>query len=435
MTPFSSGGILEGGSTVGLRQEDELGDAHDRQHLDRSESRPAERAVEAPVHRLLALQRAIGNRALARLLQPKSPLELMKKAASDPAQPLDAEVRGPLEERLGTNLGGVRVHSGPASDAAAEAVGARAYTVGTDVHLGREGRSAHGDERRRLLTHEAVHTVQQGSRAVALRDSLRVAAPDEPAEREATAIAADVKSGALELRDNARVTQVEPALQRDLTGEHKITEGTFKLNLKTESHAGAKSGMSGTVKFYANDKAPDSTKIRLYQAVRLEDLTTGKDYVWTGVNAPRTAMQTAADPTRPGIDPGWWIDINPALTAPRAKKADPAVSPYYRDYWPNAADSRDGSKAGKTVNEASLWDYPGWSANCRFTFETVAKATDTGHVYGTVMWGFTVSDGAKGTVDHEHSVGRDVTTQTTDEALKRMEEYYNNPGTPGAPAI
>jgi hypothetical protein len=357
----------------------------------------------------------------------------MKKAVLDPAQPLDAEVRGPLEERLGTNLGGVRVHSGPASDAAAEAVGARAYTVGTDVHLGREGRSAHGDERRRLLTHEAVHTVQQGSRAVTLRDSLRVAGSNEPAEREAAAIASEMKSGALQLRDDARVTQVEPALQRDLTGEHKVTEGTFKLNLKTESHAGAKNGMSGTIKFYASEAAPDSTKIRLYQAVRNQDLTTGKEYVWTGVDAPRTAMQTAADPMRPGIDPGWWIDINPALTAPRTKKADPAVSPYYRDYWPNAASSRDGSKAGKTVAEASLWDYPGSHGNRRFTFETVAKATDTGHVYGTVMWGFTISDASKGTVDHEHAVGRNVTTQTTDEALRRFDEYMRNPGASTAP--
>ena len=83
------------------------------------------------------------------------------------------------------------------------------------------------------------------------------------------------------------------------------------------------------------------------------------------------------------IDPGWWIDIDPALTAKRTKKADPAASPYYRDYWPNAANSQDGSKKGGHDVQASLWDYPGWSKNSRYSFETVAKG-DTWAVYGSV---------------------------------------------------
>jgi hypothetical protein len=69
----------------------------------------------------------------------------------------------------------------------------------------------------------------------------------------------------------------------------------------------------------------------------------------------------------------------------------------------------------------------------RFSFETVAKAADTDFVYGTVMWGFTISDASKGVVDHERAVGRNVTLLTTDEAIKKFNEFYRNPGASTAP--
>jgi hypothetical protein len=222
-------------------------------------------------------------------------------------------------------------------------------------------------------------------------------------------------------------------LARDIVRTEDVREGKFKLDLKTQSNPGAKSGMKGTIEFHPGDAAPDSTSIRLLQAVRLEDLTTGKDYVWTGSESQRNTVQTATDPARPGIDPGWFVDASYAGISPRTAKADPAVSPYYRDYWPNVSSSQDGSKAGRARKHASLWDYPGWSRNCRFSFETVAKGTDTGHVFGTVMWGFTISDGAKGTVTGEYGAGRNVMMQTTEEALRRFDEYFRNPGASTAP--
>jgi hypothetical protein len=378
------------------------------------------------------LQRAIGNRGVAHLLRAAPAGHLVKRAASDPARRLEPSVRQPLEERLGKSLGGVRVHSGPASEAAAAALGARAFAVGRDVFTGFELRSLPARKRREVMTHEAVHTVQQRGAAVALRDDLRVSSPDEPAEREAAAVAREVASAGLALRDAMRVSSVAPTVQRDLTDKLPVRNGDFKMNLKTQSNPGAKSGLQGTITFHAAGTAPDSTSIKLFQAVRIEDLTTGKDYKWTGVDAPRTKAQTKADPSR-GIDPGWWIDIDPSLTKRRTKKADAPVSPYYRAYWPNVASSQDGSKAGKVIQDASLWDYPGWSVNSRFSFETVAKDAVGGFVYGTVMWGFTISDASKGTVDHEYAAGRNVTLAETDAALKKFDEYYRNPGARTAP--
>jgi hypothetical protein len=190
--------------------------------------------------------------------------------------------------------------------------------------------------------------------------------------------------------------------------------------------------MSGTIKFKANNKAPDSTSIRLLQVIKDLDLTTGKDYVWTGGEANRNKMMTTADKST-GVESGWHVDHFPGAANPRSKAGDAPVSPYYRDYWPNKTQSQDGSKKGTSVSDASLWDYPGSFGNRQFSFETIAKASDTGHVYGTIMWGFTISNAAKGTVDHERAVGRNVTLLSSDRAIDKFNEFYRNPGASTAP--
>ena len=85
------------------------------------------------------------------------------------------------------------------------------------------------------------------------------------------------------------------------------------------------------------------------------------------------------------------------------------------------------------IQDASLWDFPKWNQNSRFDFETVAKATDTGHVYGSVIWGFTISDASKGEITGEYATGHNVTQATTDQALKNLDEYYRNTGSSTAP--
>jgi hypothetical protein len=440
-------------------------------------SRPA---ISGGQGQVLNLQRTIGNRAASKLLQsrvggfpqhqnqsgarpsagsasgsdqPKSDSHgsLLVRANADSGGPLDKNVRGPLEQNLGVNLGGVRVHSGPSSEAAAESLGARAYTIGSDIYLGPAARNLNPGERNQLLAHEAVHTVQQGGRPVALQGKLGVSHPRDSAEIEADRISKSVMSEAvsstpsraLGLRDQIRATPVPlqavsrvtaPLIQRDLKGPYDVKEGTFTLDLKTESHPSpdtARNGMSGTISFKANDKAPDSTEIKLLQVIRNEDLDTGKEYVWTGDDADRNKTMTAKDVS---VEPGFHVDVfhTPGNPTPRTAKAAAPVSPYYRDYAPNPP-THNGSKKGKAVTEASLWDYPGSRGKRRFSFETVAKATDTQHVYGTVVWGFTISDAAKGTVEKERAVGRDVSLLTTDKAIEKFNEFYRNPGATTAP--
>src|SRR5205823_906304 len=73
---------------------------------------------------------------------------------------LPDDLRGKMEDKLGADLSGVKVHTGGDSASAAESLGARAFTVGSDVHFG-AGQFAPGSkEGDRLLAHELTHVVQ-----------------------------------------------------------------------------------------------------------------------------------------------------------------------------------------------------------------------------------------------------------------------------------
>lgn len=75
---------------------------------------------------------------------------------------LDGTTRGFMEGRFGRDFGDVRVHDGPRAAAAADALGARAFTVGRDIFFARGQYRPHSHEGRQLVAHELTHTVQQG---------------------------------------------------------------------------------------------------------------------------------------------------------------------------------------------------------------------------------------------------------------------------------
>lgn len=76
--------------------------------------------------------------------------------------PMAPAVRGWFEPRMGADFTGVRVHADASAASAAASVGARAFTVGSDVVFG-AGEYAPGSAAgNRLLAHELVHVLQQG---------------------------------------------------------------------------------------------------------------------------------------------------------------------------------------------------------------------------------------------------------------------------------
>lgn len=76
-------------------------------------------------------------------------------------RPLSQSARADLEARLGADFAGVRVHTDTGAAEAAEAIGARAFTVKNSIVFA-AGEYAPGSDRgRRLLAHELVHVRQQ----------------------------------------------------------------------------------------------------------------------------------------------------------------------------------------------------------------------------------------------------------------------------------
>jgi hypothetical protein len=80
-----------------------------------------------------------------------------------PGRPLDTSLRAQLEPRLGFDFSKVRIHTDFQASASAQAVSARAYTVGYDIVFGAAQYLPDTIEGRRLIAHELVHVIQQSS--------------------------------------------------------------------------------------------------------------------------------------------------------------------------------------------------------------------------------------------------------------------------------
>lgn len=116
---------------------------------------------------------------------------------------LPLDVRRRMEPRLGADLSAVKVHADAESAQAARDLGARAFTVGQDVHFN-QGEFAPGSkEGDKLLAHELTHVVQaqksgiqrkaEGAAADAdAQSAVEVSQPGEPAEQEADSAAEQV---------------------------------------------------------------------------------------------------------------------------------------------------------------------------------------------------------------------------------------------------
>ncbi|MFO0869866.1 MAG: DUF4157 domain-containing protein [Pirellulales bacterium] len=127
--------------------------------------------------------------------------EIHSAAARGGGQSLPGEIRARLQPQLGgRDLSGVRIHADSAAARLAQRLGAEAFTAGQHIFFA-PGRYAPGNSAgHKLLVHELVHVVQQGSAAARLpgaheRGTLELGAPDTAAEREADRIAEQVSAG------------------------------------------------------------------------------------------------------------------------------------------------------------------------------------------------------------------------------------------------
>ena len=86
------------------------------------------------------------------------------RTLAKPGRPLDELTRKQMEPRLGWDLSRVRIYSDEAAIQSARSLGAAAYTVGSQIVLGRAHPGAATPAGQHLLAHELAHVVQQGGR-------------------------------------------------------------------------------------------------------------------------------------------------------------------------------------------------------------------------------------------------------------------------------
>jgi hypothetical protein len=157
---------------------------------------------------LLALVRRLqfvgGNRMTARLLesaggQPCTADEIASRIGDriGRGQPLSAGTRADAEAGLGAQLPDVRLHRDAEAASLAADLGARAFTVGSDVFFGAGSADPAGRPRDPVLLHELAHTLQPETASGASGGpGLAVSEPDDRDERAATALAGRAAAGA-----------------------------------------------------------------------------------------------------------------------------------------------------------------------------------------------------------------------------------------------
>jgi hypothetical protein len=147
--------------------------AGEREHVPGPELRDAAAPKLTRPDSLAQLGREAGN-------------DVVQRALATPGVPLDAALRQDFELALRADLRDVRVHTGAAAADSAEALSARAYTLGNEIVLGSD--ASEDAAGRETLAHEAIHVVQQeraGDPGGAAPAQLEVSSPDSPGEREA----------------------------------------------------------------------------------------------------------------------------------------------------------------------------------------------------------------------------------------------------------
>jgi hypothetical protein len=397
---------------------------------------------------------------------PKTP-PIVRDVLREPGEPLDAATRALLEPRFGYDFGQVRIHSGDRAAEAADAINARAYTVGSHIVFRRGAYESRSPGGLRLISHELAHVVQQADAHVPILPAM----------------------GSLTI-----VGRTRPTIQRDINFKGVVPKlGTYVLTAKpTATGLGAHEDVTITfsphpdspfaesIDFVQTAKAPGIDKPgdwavgRPNEKLKSDSATTaGSGAHWTqqGGTLASVSLQhfgtadraseilaasqgrlvwwlaQASDPgndnlTRPlpagvllripgAIRGGAMIDINPEGVVPRSERNTPNVSPNYPDQGimtptregiimrVNGYHHRDG-----TLHDAQMIDGPGGGpVPGKFEFESAAFAKDIGLFYGAVRWWFSYSTSG---ITDEHAVLAPDVSDTFNAATASFNRTFKN---------
>jgi hypothetical protein len=127
--------------------------------LSKTKKTGSSRLQHEPFNHTLYLQRNLGNQAYQQLPDPTS-FHANLESIRGSGQALPGSSRDLYESRFGRDFSDVRVHTGTQAADAANAVNARAFTVGKDIVFSAGQYNPGTVEGDRLLAHELTHVVQ-----------------------------------------------------------------------------------------------------------------------------------------------------------------------------------------------------------------------------------------------------------------------------------
>ncbi len=160
---------------------------------------------------MVALQKQRGNAYVQKVverLQASSESEAEEESLEGTVQglqqqkgsghPIEGETQKEMEQSLGYDLGQVRLHTDGVAHKAAEDLGAKAFTMGTDIFFNqKDGGNLSSSEGKGLLAHELTHVVQQSQGNLSLPgDKVKMGQPGDAYETEADKVAEIVSRGA-----------------------------------------------------------------------------------------------------------------------------------------------------------------------------------------------------------------------------------------------
>lgn len=202
--------------------------APERPSTDQPAQAPGLHGAHHDAASLMHLQRTAGNAGVVQLLAEDEPSPVHDVVGRGSGTPLDDSTRATMEGSFGQSFEDVRIHTDPQASQSAEAVGANAYTVGSDIVF-RSGQFDPGSATgQRTLAHELTHVVQQRSGPVDGTDApggIRLSDPSDRFERAADQTAGKIVSG---LDASGGTSAAADTAQREVDEEDAAVQTTLQ---------------------------------------------------------------------------------------------------------------------------------------------------------------------------------------------------------------
>ena len=320
-------------------------------------------------------------------------------APSGGGRALPDDLQAKMGRSFGSDFSSVQVHEGDH----ATAMGALAYTQGTDIHFAPGQYQPTSQSGQQLIGHELAHVVQQSQGRVAATTQAKGVDMNDDSSLEHEADEAGARAARGEpagMLGGSPGNAIAGAMQRKVIQRNAEVPTHFGKFKTTKFDKVGTTGVSCVLEFHPDENVIDAKKIGLSQTAKITydsgvhtgiDPTKegrrvksggGQDYVLDRISSRNNPIYGADS-----LGAGDGTDKTAAdnNTSGDPTKVGPAVDHGNATYQLGFAFTEGGVKKKK---EAALFDRPQGSANM---FETTAlglEGRDAGQYFGSVKWGY-----------------------------------------------